>query len=161
MSALNIGDPAPDFTLSTDSAGDVSLKDFKGQWLVLYFYPKDNTSGCTKQAIGFTENMDVFKGKNATILGVSKDSIKSHGNFREKQNLGILLGSDPECDVIKAYGLWVEKSMYGRTYMGVDRSTFLIGPDGKIHDMWRKVKVTGHVEKVLQSLEKAVDSITA
>ncbi len=155
MSELNLGDKAPAFRLETDTDGTVSNDTFKGQWLVVYFYPKDNTSGCTKEAVAFTEHAADFQKLGATILGISKDSLKSHGNFRDKHNLSVLLGSDPEGQVCEAFGVWVEKSMYGRKYMGIERSTFLINPDGKLVEQWRKVKVPGHVEKVLKALQEA------
>ncbi len=155
MSELNLGDKAPAFSLETDTDGTVGNDTFKGQWLVVYFYPKDNTSGCTKEAVSFTEHAADFQKLGASILGISKDSLKSHGNFREKHNLSVLLGSDPEGQVCAAFGVWVEKSMYGRKYMGIERSTFLINPDGKLVEQWRKVKVPGHVEKVLKALQEA------
>ena len=127
---------------------------YAGKKLVLYFYPKDDTPGCTKQAVGFTAHGDEFRrGGYRSILGVSKDSVAKHEKFRAKHDLGILLGSDPDNEVIERYGSWVEKSMYGRTYMGIDRSTFLIDRDGKIAGVWRRVRVKGHVEKVLEAAQ--------
>lgn len=145
------GDKAPAFTLPTDD-GQVSLGDFKGQTLVLYFYPKDDTSGCTKEAIGFTELLPEFEKAGARVLGVSKDSPEKHAKFREKHDLGVLLGSDEDGKVIEAYGSWVEKSMYGKTYMGIDRSTFVIDGKGIVRKVWRKVRVPKHVEAVLEAV---------
>ena len=146
--SVSEGDAAPDFDLETDT-GRVRLADLKGRAVVLYFYPKDDTPGCTKEAIGFSEKRAEFEAAGAVVVGVSKDSAKSHGKFREKYDLAIELGSSPDNALLERYGVWVEKSMYGRTYMGVDRATFLIGPDGRIRRVWRKVKVPGHVEAVL------------
>jgi len=153
MSAVNIGDKAPDFTLPKSGGGEVSLKDYKGKYLVLYFYPKDDTPGCTKEAIGFTEHKEAFAALGADILGVSKDTVAKHDKFITKHDLGIPLGSDESGAMIEAYGSWVEKNMYGKKYMGIDRSTFLIGPDGKFLEIWRKVRVKVHVEAVLDALK--------
>ena len=149
MTAVTEGAPAPNFTLET-ADGPVSLGDFKGKTLVLYFYPKDDTGGCTKEAQGFTELAPEFAKAGVGIVGVSKDSIASHKKFTAKYSLGVPLGSDPEGRVIEAYGSWVEKSLYGRKYMGIDRSTFLIR-DGKIVRIWRKVKVANHAQQVLET----------
>ncbi len=151
---LTEGDPAPDFVLPDASGKENRLSDLKGRFVVLYFYPKDDTTGCTKEAINFTELKTEFDGLNATIIGVSPDTAKSHAKFSEKHALGITLLSDREKSVIRAYGAWVEKKMYGRSYMGVDRSTFLIGPDGRIVKIWRGVKVPGHAAAVLEALKK-------
>ncbi len=145
---LQAGDKAPDFELPTDQ-GTVRLADLKGRAVVLYFYPKDDTPGCTNQAIGFSQAKADFAAANTRVIGASKDTVAKHGKFRTKHQLTIDLGSDTEGDVIERYGAWVEKSMYGRSYMGIDRSTFLIGPDGTIRRIWRKVRVPGHVEEVL------------
>ncbi len=153
MSELNIGDPAPDFDLPTDGGGQVKLSDLKGKAVVLYFYPKDDTSGCTSEAQGFTASADDFRKAAATVIGVSKDSVKSHDKFKAKYDLDLILAADESGEVVERYGAWVEKSMYGRKYMGIDRSTFLIGPDGVIKQVWRKVKVPGHVDAVLKSLK--------
>jgi peroxiredoxin Q/BCP len=150
MMSLDIGSPAPSFTLDTPD-GPVSLSDFVGKKLVLYFYPKDDTSGCTTEAIQFSALADDFRNAGATVLGVSKDSVASHKKFAAKHNLTVKLGADPEGTTVEAYGAWVEKSMYGKKYMGIDRSTFLIGPDGKIAALWRKVKVPGHADAVLKA----------
>jgi peroxiredoxin Q/BCP len=149
---LEPGQPAPDVTLPRDGGGAVSLADFAGKKVVLYFYPKDDTSGCTTEAIGFTEKAADFAAAGAVVIGVSKDSVKSHDKFRDKHGLGVVLLSDESSDVTERYGAWVEKSMYGKKYMGIDRSTFLIGPDGRIARIWRKVKVPGHVDEVLAAV---------
>lgn len=150
---LTEGDRAPDFSLPVTEAENISLSDFAGKWLVLYFYPKDDTSGCTQQAIDFTQMRAEFEKLGANILGISKDSLRKHHNFIRKHELGIALASDEEVSVNEAYGVWKEKSMYGRKYMGTERSTFVIGPDGKILKIWRKVKVKGHAKEVLQFIE--------
>lgn len=153
MTKPDIGDFAPDFTLPTDNGEDLILSDLRGKKVVLFFYPKDNTSGCTKQAIGFTEHLSAFDKADTHIIGLSPDSVKSHAKFREKHNLGVALAADEEKTALEAYGVWAEKSMYGKKYMGVERSTFLIGTDGKIANVWRKVKVPGHVESVLEAAQ--------
>ncbi len=152
---VSIGDPAPAFDLPAAPSGKAKLADYKGKWLVLYFYPKDDTSGCTKQAIAFTEHHKDFEKAGAKVLGVSKDSIARHERFREKHELGIDLASDEDGQMLEAYGVWVEKKMYGRTFMGIERSTLLIDPKGKVHEIWRKVKVAGHIEAVLAALNEA------
>jgi len=143
---LNIGDKAPTFTMPTDCGNDVTLSDFSGQNLVLYFYPKDDTPGCTRQACDFTENLSQFNNMDTAVLGVSKDSIKKHQKFKAKHNLTFSLASDEATSVCEDYGVWKEKSMYGKTYMGIERTTFLINPSGKIDYVWRQVKVKGHIE---------------
>jgi peroxiredoxin Q/BCP len=143
------GDKAPGFTLETDGGGKISLKDFAGKPLVLYFYPKDDTSGCTKEAIDFSSAAAQFKKLGVGVVGVSKDSVAAHDKFKKKHALKVTLGSDSAGAVIESYGSWVEKSMYGRKYMGIDRSTFLIDGKGRIAKIWRKVKVPGHAEEVL------------
>lgn len=149
---LTVGDKAPAFTLKNDADGDVSLKDFKGKFVVLYFYPKDDTPGCTKEACEFRDLEKKFKNKNAVILGVSADPVTAHVKFKEKYGLPFQLLSDPSKKMIEAYGVWKEKSMYGKKYMGIERTTFLIDPEGKIQKIFPKVKVDGHVEEVLASL---------
>ena len=151
--SLEAGTPAPAFTLETDTEGTVALGDYAGAPLVLYFYPKDDTSGCTKEAIAFTALSDAFAKAGAKILGVSPGSVAKHEKFRTKHDLGIALGADEEKTTLEAYGVWVEKSMYGRKYMGVERSTFLIDGSGTIARVWRKVKVPGHAEEVLSAVE--------
>ena len=153
MSELNIGDAAPDYTLPTDGEGEVSLSDFKGQKLVLYFYPKDDTPGCTKESCGFNEALQAFKSLNTAIIGVSKDSVAKHDKFKAKYDLNFPLGSDENSGVCERYGVWKEKNMYGKKYMGIERSTFLIDEKGKIEQLWRKVKVPGHVEAVQAAAE--------
>jgi peroxiredoxin Q/BCP len=151
MSGPTEGAPAPDFTLQTDT-GPVSLSDFKGKTLVLYFYPKDDTTGCTTEAKDFTDLAAEFAKAGATVIGVSKDSVKSHEKFAAKYDLGVQLASDPDGAVVARFGSWVEKSLYGRQYMGIDRSTFLI-QDGVVRKIWRKVKVAGHGQKVLEAVQ--------
>lgn len=153
MAELKEGAPAPDFTLATDGGEEVTLAALKGQPIILYFYPKDDTSGCTKEAISFSSFKSEFEAKNARIIGVSPDSVKSHDKFKAKYDLTITLAADEDKTVADAYGVWVEKSMYGRKYMGVERATFLVGADGNIAKLWRKVKVAGHVEAVLEELQ--------
>jgi len=147
-----IGDKAPDFSLADQNGATHSLKQYTGKWVVLYFYPKDDTPGCTKEACSFRDNLGAVTKKGAVILGVSSDSTASHRKFADKYSLPFPLLSDPDKAVINAYGVWKEKSMYGKKTMGVERSTFLIGPDGKIAHEWRKVKVDGHTEEVLAAL---------
>jgi thioredoxin-dependent peroxiredoxin len=155
MEKLNPGDKAPDFTLPTDGGGTVSLKKLKGQKIVLYFYPKDDTSGCTKEAMAFNALKSKFAKANTEIIGVSADSPQSHDKFKAKYDLTFTLASDEPKDMLEAYGVWVEKSMYGRKYMGIERCTFLIDEKGKIQEIWRKVKVPGHAEAVLEAAQKA------
>ncbi len=147
MSEPTEGAPAPDFALET-ADGPVRLADFKGKTLVLYFYPKDDTTGCTKEAQEFSTLAPDFAKAGVALVGVSKDSLKAHQKFTAKYDLKLPLGSDPEGKVVEAYGSWVEKSLYGRKYMGIDRSTFLI-QDGVVRKIWRKVKVAGHAAEVL------------
>lgn len=151
MTQPAIGDPAPAISLPRDGGEMVNLSDFAGQNVVVYFYPRDDTSGCTKEAIGFTDRLDDFAAINTVILGISKDSVKKHDKFVAKHDLKIALLSDEEGDVCERYGVWVEKSMYGKTYMGIERATYLIGADGKIAQVWRKVRVPGHVDAVLDA----------
>lgn len=148
-----VGDKAPDFTLPTDGTGTVSLSALKGQPVVVYFYPRDDTPGCTKEACGFNDALPDFSRVKAQIIGISKDSEASHARFRQKYGLKFHLASDPETKVAKAYGVWIEKSLYGRKYMGMDRATFLIDRDGRIAQVWRSVKVPGHVEAVLAAVK--------
>ena len=150
---LKIGDPAPSFTCPANGGQTVSLSDFAKRKLVIYFYPKDNTPGCTTEAIDFTAAVKDFDKANTSIVGVSADSVKKHENFIEKHNLGITLLADQGKDMLNAYGVWVQKKMYGREFMGIERATYLIGSDGKIEQIWRKVKVKGHVEAVLAAAD--------
>jgi thioredoxin-dependent peroxiredoxin len=148
---LKIGDRAPAFSLPANGARTVSLSDFAQRKLVVFFYPKDNTPGCTTEAIDFTAAIKDFDKADTAIIGVSADSVKKHENFIEKHNLGVTLLSDEDQKMLNDYGVWVEKNMYGRKFMGIERATFLIGADGKIEQIWRKVKVKGHVEAVLEA----------
>jgi len=146
------GSLAPDFTLPSDSRGEITLSSFQGRRVVLCFYPKDDTSGCTAQACELRDALPRFEGVNAVVLGVSPDSVASHRKFREKYGLNYLLLSDEDHAVAEAYGVWVKKSMYGKKYVGVERSTFLIGEDGRVLEAWRNVKPTGHAELVERAL---------
>lgn len=150
---LKEGAIAPDFTLSTNGDGEVTLSALKGKPVVVYFYPKDNTPGCTTEALDFTALKDDFAKIGATVIGISPDTVKKHDNFVSKYDLTVLLGADTDTAVCQAYGVWVEKKMYGKSYMGVERSTFLIAPDGTISKIWRKVKVKGHAQEVLTSAQ--------
>ena len=150
---LSIGDKAPNFSMPSDNNGTVSLSDYKGKLLVLYFYPKDDTPGCTKEAIGFSEMKADFDKFGANILGISKDTAAKHDKFITKHNLTVRLGSDEDGKMIEDYGVWVEKNMYGKKYMGIERATYLIGPDGKILEIWRKVRVKEHVSTVLTAVK--------
>ena len=143
------GDPVPDVTLEGLEGQPVRPADFKGQKLVLYFYPKDDTSGCTREAQDFTALAEEFESAGTWILGVSKDDAKKHAKFIAKYDLKVPLATDPDGSVCETFGTWVEKSMYGRKYMGIDRATFLVDRDGVIKRIWRKVKVPGHAEEVL------------
>ncbi len=146
---LQAGDAAPDFKLPRDGEGFLTLADFKGKKLVLYFYPKDDTSGCTAEAIAFNGLAGDFAAAGTAIVGASPDPVKKHDKFRQKYELSFPLLADESKQMLEAYGVWVEKSMYGRKYMGVERTTFLIGADGRVARTWRKVKVPGHAEEVL------------
>lgn len=152
MSDLKPGDRAPDFDLPADGGGRIRLADLAGRSVVLYVYPKDDTSGCTTEAQAFTALAADFARAGAVVVGVSKDSAKSHDKFKAKYGLDVVLAADEDASVMAAYGVWGEKSMYGRTYMGAERATFLIGPDGAIRQVWRKVSVKGHAEAVLAAL---------
>lgn len=151
---LTTGQVAPDFTLPVDGGGEVTLSDFKGKNVILYFYPKDDTSGCTAQACGFNDNLPDFNAVDAVIIGVSKDSVKKHDKFKDKYGLQFTLASDENNNVCETYGVWVEKSMYGRKYMGIERTTFLIDRNGVIQKIWNKVKVPGHVEEVKNAVQE-------
>lgn len=153
MSKVEIGKSAPDFTLPTDGNGKLSLSDFKGQNVVIYFYPKDDTPGCTTESCDFRDNIAAFNTLNAKIIGISKDSVKSHDKFKTKFDLNFPLASDEDGTVCEAYGVWKEKSMYGKKYMGIERSTFLIDKNGKIAQIWQPVKVPGHVAEVKAAIE--------
>ena len=150
---LDVGSKAPDFKAETDKDETVSLKDFRGKQVVLYFYPKDDTTGCTKEACDFRDNFARMKKAGAVVLGVSPDTVSKHVKFKDKYDLPFTLISDPDKTVCGLYDVWKEKSMYGRKYMGVERSTFVIDENGKIIALWRKVKVPGHVEEILEALK--------
>lgn len=150
---LEIGTKAPAFSMKTDGGGKVSLSEFKGKIVVLYFYPKDDTSGCTAEACGFRDRLPAFKKLDAVIIGVSRDSIESHDKFKKKYELNFPLASDDSGKVTEAYGVWVEKNMYGKKYMGIERATFLIDGKGVLRGIWRKVKVPGHVEEVAKAIK--------
>jgi len=147
--SIQIGDKSPDFTLPTDGGGKVSLAKLRGRKVVLYFYPKDDTSGCTAEASGFRDSFPDYGGADAVVIGVSKDSVASHDKFKKKHELPFTLASDEKGEVTERYGVWVEKSMYGRKYMGIERATFLVDENGVVRGLWHKVKVPGHVEAVL------------
>jgi peroxiredoxin Q/BCP len=152
MAELQVGQKAPRFELPRDGGGRLTLEDLSGRPVVLYFYPQDDTEGCTAEAIDFSRLKPEFEKAGASVIGVSPDSIKSHDKFKTKHRLTVDLASDEERKAVEAYGVWVEKTMFGRKYMGVERSTFLIGPDGNIARIWRKVRVRGHAEQVLDAV---------
>ena len=149
---LEVGQPAPDFTLTTDGGGTVSLSALAGKRVVLYFYPKDDTPGCTREACAFRDLHPDFSAANAVVIGVSKDSPASHDRFKAKYQLPFILAADTDTTLAQAYGVWIEKKNYGKTYMGLDRATFVIDGAGVVRAIWRKVKVDGHAEKVLAAL---------
>ena len=151
---LDVGDEAPDFCLPNQENKNVCLRDFRSKWVILYFYPKDNTSGCTREALDFTSSLPEIEKLNGVVLGVSPDSVKSHFNFMNKHNLRVTLLSDTEHKVLEAYGVWGLKKRYGREYYGVIRTTYLIDPDGKIAYIWRNVRVKGHAENVVKKLRE-------
>lgn len=150
----HVGDRAPAFTLPTDGDGKVQLSKLKGKKVVVYFYPKDDTPGCTKEANGFQEKLKDFAKLDAEIIGISKDPPAKHDKFKDKYGLTFTLASDEDGKIVEKYGSWVEKNMYGRKYMGIDRSTFLIDETGKVQGVWRKVKVPGHVDEVLAAAKE-------
>ncbi|HLN26057.1 MAG TPA: peroxiredoxin [Patescibacteria group bacterium] len=147
--SIDIGSHAPDFTLPTDGGGSITLSSLRGRKVILYFYPKDSTTGCTAEACAFQEALPDFSAADAAIIGLSKDSVASHDKFKAKYALGFTLAADTEGAVCEAYGVWVEKSMYGRKYFGIERATVLIDAEGVIRKVWHKVKVTGHAKEVL------------
>jgi peroxiredoxin Q/BCP len=149
--SVDVGAKAPDFTLPTDGNGEVTLSKLAGQKVVLYFYPKDDTSGCTAEACGFRDALPDYGKTGAVVVGISKDSVAAHDKFKKKHGLPFILASDAQSDVCEKYGAWVEKSMYGRKYMGIDRRTFLIDRSGTVRGVWRKVRVPGHVAEVLKA----------
>jgi len=149
--SVEAGKKAPDFTAPTDGGGELKLSDLKGKTVILYFYPKDDTTGCTKEACGFRDSLPDFSKAKATVIGVSKDSVERHDKFKAKYDLPFTLVSDTDGKICEKYGTWSEKSLYGRKYMGIDRATFLIDKTGTVRSVWRKVKVPGHVEAVLEA----------
>ena len=151
--ALDVGQPAPDFTLPADGGGTVSLSAFAGKTVVLYFYPKDDTPGCTREACAFRDLLPDFSGAGAVVIGVSKDSPASHDKFKAKYQLPFILAADSETTLAQSYGVWIEKKNYGKTYMGMDRATFVIDGAGVVRAVWRKVTVDGHAEKVLAAVK--------
>ena len=151
--SLTIGDKAPDFTIATDGGGTFSLLEMRGHNVIIYFYPKDDTPGCTKEACEFRDSLPDFSNSSSKIIGISKDTVAKHDKFKSKYDLPFALGADLEGDVCEVYGTWVEKSMYGRQYMGIERATFLVDKEGVIQGIWRKVKVKGHVEEVLGAVQ--------
>lgn len=151
--SLDVGDKAPDFTLPTDGAGSVTLSKLKGCNVIVYFYPRDDTPGCTSEACGFRDAFPDFGKLDAAIIGISKDSVASHDRFKKKYELPFILASDKEGKVCEAFGVWVEKSMYGRKYMGIERATFLIDKKGVVREVWHKVKIPGHAAAVLAAVE--------
>jgi peroxiredoxin Q/BCP len=151
--SVELGNKAPDFTLPTDGAGSVTLSKLNGKKVVLYFYPKDDTSGCTAEACGFRDSFPDYGGTDAVVIGISKDSVASHDKFKKKHGLPFTLASDVNGDVCEKYGVWVEKSMYGRKYMGLERATFLIDGKGVVRGVWHKVRVPGHVAEVLKAAQ--------
>jgi len=150
---LDIGNKAPLFTLPRDTEGELSLNDYSGKKVVLYFYPKDDTPGCTKESCSFNENLTVFNSLNVAVIGISKCSVKKHNKFKDKYDLNFPLVSDEHSDICEQYGVWAEKSMYGKKFMGINRSTFLINEEGKIDHIWRSVKVKNHIQEVLDTLK--------
>ena len=151
--SLAVGDKAPDFTIATDGGGTFCLSEMMGHNVIIYFYPKDDTPGCTKEACEFRDSLPGFSKSSLKIIGISKDTVAKHDKFTSKYELPFTLGADVEGAVCEAYGTWVEKSMYGRQYMGIERATFLVDREGVVQGIWRKVKVKGHVEEVLAAVQ--------
>lgn len=157
MTDLHIGDNAPDFTLPTDNDGEIALSSLRGGSVIIYFYPKDNTPGCTLESCGFRDAFPAFEKLDAKIIGISKCSVAKHDKFKAKYDLNFPLASDEHGDVCERYGVWKEKNMYGKKFMGIERATFLIDKNGRIANIWRKVKVKGHVAEVHDSLRNLCD----
>ena len=153
MMSVAVGDKAPDFTIATDGGGTFCLSEMIGHNVIIYFYPKDDTPGCTKEACEFRDSLPDFSKSSSKIIGISKDTVAKHDKFKSKYELPFTLGADVEGAVCEAYGTWVEKSMYGRQYMGIERATFLVDREGVVQGIWRKVKVKGHVEEVLATVQ--------
>ena len=152
QSALKVGDPAPEFEAASDDGSTIRLRDLRGKNIVLYFYPKDDTPGCTKEACAFRDGISQLKAQGAVVLGVSIDSVASHQRFKDKYRLNFPLLSDPDRKIVEAYGVWKKKSLYGRTFLGIERTTFLIDAAGRIAKMFPRVKVDQHAEEVLAAL---------
>lgn len=153
MNILQVGDKLPSFVLPSDQGEDIDITNFYGKKnIVIYFYPKDDTSGCTLEAKDFTDHLDEFVKRNTVVIGISRDSIKKHQKFRDNHNLKHILLSDENCEVCIKFGCWVEKSMYGKKYMGIERKTFLVNLEGVITKIWPKVKISGHVQEVISSI---------
>ncbi|MFV2052544.1 peroxiredoxin [Aliiroseovarius sp. YM-037] len=152
---IETGQPAPDFTLPRDGEGTITLSALRPSRVVLFFYPKDDTPGCTTESISFSAHLDAFKSAGAEVIGISKDPVKKHDKFRDKHGLTVPLVSDTDGTTCEDYGVWKEKKMYGKTFWGIERTTVLIGPDGNIERIWPKVKVPGHVEEVLEAVRNA------
>ena len=150
---LTLGTAAPDFNMPTDGGGNITLADLSGHWAVIYFYPRDDTPGCTKEAIAFTDHIKAFDALGAKIIGVSRDTVAKHDKFKAKHDLKVTLASDEDGKMTEDYGVWVEKNMYGKKYMGIARATVLINPDGEVAHVWPKVKVKEHAEDVLDTLK--------
>lgn len=155
MTSLNIGDTAPDFTLPIDGGDEMTLSDWRGQKVVLYFYPKDNTPGCTTESCDFRDNLSALKKDGVQVIGISKCSVAKHDKFKAKYDLNFPLASDENGNICETYGVWKEKNMYGKKFMGIERSTFLIDEQGKIENIWHKVKVKGHVEDIMDIIKKS------
>jgi peroxiredoxin Q/BCP len=153
VKTLKPGDPAPPFELPTAGGGSVSLAGLKGKRVVVYFYPKDDTPGCTQEALSFTEKAKAFATAKTVVVGISRDSVAKHDRFAAKHGLGVILASDEDGAVCERYGVWVEKTLYGRTFMGIERATFLVNEHGRLARVWRKVRVPGHVEDVLKEVK--------
>jgi peroxiredoxin Q/BCP len=152
VKTLKIGDPAPNFDLPTDNGGRISLAKLRGKSVVLFFYPKDDTPTCTVESLSFSEKTKAFEQANATVIGISKDSPATHDKFKAKHRLNVILASDETGQTVEDYGVWTEKSMYGRKYMGIERTTYLVNAKGRISEIWRKVRVKGHVDAVLRKI---------
>lgn len=152
--SLEVGQKAPDFTLPADGGRTVKLSEYRGRKVVVYFYPKDNTPGCTREAIEFSRLRKDFEETDARVIGISKDSARKHDNFKKKHDLAVDLGADEKGEALEAYGVWGKKKLYGRTFMGIERATFLVDRDGRIARIWRKVRVKGHADEVLAAAKE-------
>lgn len=150
---LDVGQQSPDFTADSSTGSNLTLSDFRGQWVILYFYPKDDTPGCTRQASGFRDAYTRLKGMNVAVIGCSPDDLRAHDKFIAKHDLPFTLISDPDKEIAAAYGVWKEKNMYGKRIMGIERTTFLIDPNGEIAKIWKRVKVDGHIDEIIDELQ--------